>query len=173
MDWRKVNCQKIFLESFFKQFDLILLTETWTNEKDALELEGFTICNYPRKNKHVNAKRDSGGIGVFIRDSIRSGVVLGKNRHGVIAWMTLKSDCFGFKNDLHVTNICIVPQGSVHMREDVFALSYEDVAHIPSHAKNLTVWRLQCPYKYTVGLWYRKHGWQWWKSCQFAPWRRA
>ena len=122
---------------FLKQFDLILLTETWTNEKGAFELEGLTFCNYPMKNKHLNAKRDSGGLGVFIRDSIKNGVVLGKNRHDVIGWLTLKSDYFGFKNDLHVANIYIVPQGSVHMRDDVFALLYEDVAHIPSHANVL------------------------------------
>ena len=60
-----------------------------------------------------------------------------KSRHYVIAWLTLKSDYFGFKNDSHAANIYVVAQVSVHMIEDVFALLYENVAHIPSHANVL------------------------------------
>ena len=52
------------LGSFFKKFDLILLTETWTNKNSDVELQDYTFHNYPRKYKHANAKRDSGGIGL-------------------------------------------------------------------------------------------------------------
>ena len=117
------------LGSFFKKFDSILLTETWTNENSDVELEGYTFHNCPRKYKHANAKRDSGGIGIFVRNDIKNGVVIGKNHDDILAWLTLK--------DLYVVNIYMVPHSSVHMRDDVFSLLYEDLAQIPCNSNVL------------------------------------
>ena len=65
--------------NFFKKLDIILLTETWTSDNAEIELKGFTFYNYPRKYRHPNDKRDSGGIGIFVRNDIKHGVVIWSN----------------------------------------------------------------------------------------------
>ena len=119
------------LGNFFKKLDIILLTETWTSDNAEIELKGFTFYNYPRKYRHPNAKRDSGGIGIFVRDDIKHGVVIWRNTEDVVTWIQLKAEYFGLKRDLYVANIHMVPQGSVHVRDEIFSLLYGDLAQLP------------------------------------------
>ena len=70
-------------------------------------LKGFTFYNYPRKYRHPNAKRDSSGISIFVRDDIKHGVVIWRNTEDVVAWIELKAKYFGLKRDLYVANIYI------------------------------------------------------------------
>ena len=119
------------LGNFFKKLDIILLIETWTSDNAEIELKGFTFYNYPRKYRHPNAKRDSGGIGIFVRDDIKHGVVIWRNTEDVVIWIQLKAGYFGLKRDLYVANIHMVPQGSVHVRDEIFSLLYGDLAQLP------------------------------------------
>jgi hypothetical protein len=54
--------------------DIIILTESWTDENSKLDIVNFTCYNYFRKFRHKKAKRNCGGIVVYIRNSIKSGV---------------------------------------------------------------------------------------------------
>ena len=119
------------LGNFFTKLDIILLTETWTSDNAEIELKDFTFYNCPRKYRHPNAKRDSVGIGIFVRDHIKHGVVIWRNTEDVVAWIQLKAEYFGLKRDLYVANIYMVPQGSVHVRDDIFSLLYGDLAQLP------------------------------------------
>ena len=56
-----------------KGYDIILLSETWASDHDDFMLEGFEYHNYQMKCIHLNGARNSGGLGVFIRQSIREG----------------------------------------------------------------------------------------------------
>ena len=116
------------LGTFLQSFDLILLTETWACTDAVFELEGFTFYNYPRHYKHPNARRDSGGIGVFVHNDIKSGVVVGKNHDDVLTWVKLNATYFGLEKDLYVGKIFEVPQGSVHLRDNVFSVLYKEIA---------------------------------------------
>ena len=71
------------------------------------------------------------GIGIFVRDDIKHGVVIWRNTKDVVAWIQLKAEYFGLKRDLYVANIYMVPQGSVHVRDDIFSLLYGDLAQLP------------------------------------------
>ena len=43
-------------------------------------------------------------------------------------WIKLDATYFGLEKDLYVGNIYMVPQGSVHMRDDVFSVLYKEIA---------------------------------------------
>ena len=83
------------LGCLFKDFDIILLSETWCYRDDTYDLQGYTYINYARSEKHPDAKRMSGGLGLFIRNSILPGIKIGHNYKDVIAWITLKKEFFG------------------------------------------------------------------------------
>ena len=62
------------LGDFLARFDIILLCETWASQGDEFELEGYKFYNYPRLVRHHNAKRNSGGLGIFIKTYSRWGI---------------------------------------------------------------------------------------------------
>ena len=109
---------KDILGSLFKDYDIILLSETWASDQDDYTLEGFKYHNYPRNYKHHAAKRESGGLGVFIRNEIQHGVSMWTHTGDVIAWLILKKSFFGFESEIYLANIYIVPEGSTYIRYD-------------------------------------------------------
>ena len=54
--------------------DIIMLTETWLDSSKSVNLEGFTFKSFPRLQKHSKAFRNSGGIGIYIREHLSAGV---------------------------------------------------------------------------------------------------
>ena len=47
--------------NYFKEFQLIMLNETWSSGTDGFHLDGFTFHDFDRKYKHPDAIRYSGG----------------------------------------------------------------------------------------------------------------
>ena len=77
------------LGDFLTRFDIILLCETWASQGDEFELEGYKFYNYPRLVKHHNAKRNSGGLGIFIKRPLLDGVHYLKHTKDIIVWIKL------------------------------------------------------------------------------------
>ena len=65
------------LGSLYSKHHLSFVFETWA-EKDAViataSLKGFTYIDFARDGKHPNARRCSGGIGLFISKNISKGI---------------------------------------------------------------------------------------------------
>ena len=59
---------------FITRYALVLLQETWTSKKSKIDIDGFSnpIHSF-RKVQNRRAKRNSGGIIIYIKDSIRKG----------------------------------------------------------------------------------------------------
>ena len=62
----KLNLEE--LKNIFDVNDLVMLTETWTNEYSDLSFEGFKVFWLSRLEKNRKSKRSSGGIAIYIRD---------------------------------------------------------------------------------------------------------
>ena len=77
-----------------KTYDIILLSETWAEKSDLFEIKGYDFCNYPRNHRHHNARRESGGLGIFVRVSLKHGVEKLHNHSDIIAWIKLRKDFF-------------------------------------------------------------------------------
>ena len=121
------------LGKFLSDFHILLLTETWTCNMDNLSLPGYTYFNYPRLKMHPNARRCSGGIGIFVKDDIMNGISVWKNYGDIIVWIVLKSEYFGFKSDVYIGTVYLVPEGSPHENEDLISLMYDQVKYVPAN----------------------------------------
>ena len=125
------------LGNFLKGFDIILLSETWTSEHDEFSLEGFEFHNFPSSYWHVNARRNSGGLPVFIRCNVKHGLLFVKQHDGNVIWFKLRKQVFSLRNDIYLGNVYIVPEGSTHSNNDVFNVIMDDIAKFPLNAKIL------------------------------------
>ena len=61
-----------FVTSVFKS-DIVLLSETWSNEYSDINVNGYTRVSKIRKLKK-KAKRSSGGLEVYIKDNLVKGI---------------------------------------------------------------------------------------------------
>ena len=95
------------------KYDIIFLNETWSKGDCDFTLNGYTYLDYPRKSRSKNALRASGGIGIFIRNSVYSGVKFHKIFEDIIVWIRLKKEFFSFDKDVYIANVYFVPESSV------------------------------------------------------------
>ena len=115
---------------YFKQYDLIFMQECWVSSDDPFYMENYIFKSFPRVHKNINAKRNSGGLCVFIRKSISKGVQLGKHNNDIVSWLTLKQSFFGFRKDIKIANIYVVPEGSIYHDNDIFGMIENDIDEI-------------------------------------------
>ena len=115
-----------------KTYDIILLAETWSKGQDDFALNGFHYFDYSRKYSHPNCKRNSGGLGIFARVSIKNGLRPWCHIDDMNAWFILDKSVFGLENDLYLGCVYIVPENSTYLKHNECDLLLDDVAKIPS-----------------------------------------
>ena len=125
------------LGKLFKEYDIILLSETWANELGYFGLSGFNYLNYPRKYSHPNCKRNSGGLGIFIKTSLANGISAWCHTDDVVAWVILDKSVFGFKNNLYLCCVYIFPENSTYLKHNEYDILFNDMAKIPSDCEIL------------------------------------
>ena len=91
------------LHNIFKNSDIILLTETWTNEFSDLNFTGFQSYVLHRKLKKRNAKRESGGIAIFIREQYALSDTLVFQDEDDILWV--RGSCKMFCHWVRITSV--------------------------------------------------------------------
>ena len=77
-------------QNIFKNNDIILLTETWTNDLCDIAVNGFHYYVLNRTSKHRNAIRDSGGLIIYVSDKLAKEDTLLKTIDDSIIWLKLK-----------------------------------------------------------------------------------
>ena len=87
-----------------------MLCETWTSDQDSFMLEGFEFYNFPRLKKHCNAKRNSGGLGAFIRNSIKEDVSFVTGFEDVIVWFKLRKKVLTFQMIFTLVTLMLYPK---------------------------------------------------------------
>ena len=101
-----------------KMYDVLFISETWANEMNELDIEGFCkpICKF-RKRKRFG-KRDSGGLCVYFRHEIIGGVeeIKWDFEDGLV--FKLKGSFFGWENDSFFL-ICICMRSNQSTRENI------------------------------------------------------
>ena len=71
--------------------DIIILLETWTDERSDVDIEGYKSYNFYRKFKHRRARGNSGGNTILVENNIKDGVYIVENIFNIILWLTLKN----------------------------------------------------------------------------------
>lgn len=89
------------------------MSETWTAKKSKIDINGYAnpIHSY-RKIVNKKAKRNSGGLIVYIRDSIRKGIKLIKNEIDCLIWIKLDKHFFKIQEDVYLAISYIAPENS-------------------------------------------------------------
>ena len=123
--------QDSVLGDFFKRFDLILLSETWTSNQDNYEMDGYIFKNFPRKRIHSNAKRHSGGLCVLYKRSMTYVFELMPISDDSSVIIRMKScetfDC----RDVYIIHSYIPPEHSTHLCEDAYDELERRLASLP------------------------------------------
>lgn len=77
-------------------------------------VDDFNYHILHRKSKHKRAQRDSGGLIIYISDTLRPKAddILLKSVEDNILWLKLKGSVFGLQNDVFICLCYNVPLGS-------------------------------------------------------------
>ena len=98
------NAEKLRDDEFVKiieKFDIFSLIETWHTSKTKIRLRGFDSLDVMRTKK-CKRGRNSGGIVVYIRNSIRKGISEMKSKIPDSMWLKFNKNFFGFQKDLYL-----------------------------------------------------------------------
>ena len=119
--------------TFIDRFDIIGFVETWADENDIFELNGFGEPSKANREKHPNAWKNSGGIAVFIKQTLSQFFHITR-----LASLSDTRNLIWLKFDLNTVLrgapfICgftyLSPENSsVHAEEDLFQIIEEDIA---------------------------------------------
>ena len=55
-------------------YDIVCLTETWTCDTSDIDIVGYSHFALHRPKRKAGAKRNSGGIIVYIKDELSTGI---------------------------------------------------------------------------------------------------
>ena len=110
--------------------DIIFLYEFWTGSKSNIDLSGYLSHNFYRPFSNRYAKRPSGGVALYYRESLKDGIEIIRNHHNTIVW--LKLDCSFFHNDkdIYLCGIYLWCEGSPAyevLNVDFFELLENDI----------------------------------------------
>ena len=110
-----------------------MLSETWTERDDTFEMENFSYFNFSRPHRHANARKTSGGLGVFIRNVFKNAVEIYHCYRDVLVWVRFKKDMFNTTHDLYIGSVYIPPEDSTRLEEDPFIILQSEISSLPNN----------------------------------------
>ncbi len=115
----------------FDNYDVLLFTETWTQEESDIEVKGFKYVAIHRE-KRGRAKRASGGIVVYFRSELANFVSLERSTEDCVLWVKIDKDAFNSETDLLLCTCYVLPAGSrrQHISCNVFDQVFDDVIEL-------------------------------------------
>ena len=120
-----------FLE-LIKPYEVIFLQETFVNKGDEnFAVDGFTCKNVSQSNKHKAAKRNAGGISVYIKNELSNQIKVIKTTAEHFVWLKINKSLTGLPLDTYCCGAYIQPKDSpIYSRQpelDLFSLLSNDV----------------------------------------------
>lgn len=106
--------------------------ETWTSAKSDIDLTGYTSHNFYRKFQHRNAKRSSGGIVLYYKNSIKDGVSVIMNHFDTIIWVKLDKEFFKLDSDMYICGAYLWGENSPAynaVNVDLFDIIESDISY--------------------------------------------
>jgi len=104
-------------------------------------VDGFSHFILNRTNKHKNAKRDSGGLIIYVRNNLKQNVELLKYKNDRIIWLKINKSVFNSENDVFVCLLYNVPTGSareVYDDENIYDSLVQDIVEFNAIYENKT-----------------------------------
>ena len=115
-----VNKSAEDFQNLIYKYDIIVLSETWTNRLSNVDLSGFQDIHSFRKYQPCRTKRSSGGIVIFLRNEISKCVKVVLNQINCLIWLEIDKNYFNIEQDLYLGCVYIAPESSpVHHMYDI------------------------------------------------------
>lgn len=83
-----------------------------TDKNSNVSIEGYRCYNLYRKFKHKRARRNSGGMSIYVRECLNQGVSIVKNNFDTIVWLKFDCDFFNFDKDVYFCCLYLWPDES-------------------------------------------------------------
>lgn len=110
--------------------DILLFTETWSNESYHYNVSGFTHHILHRRLINKRAVRESGGLVIYIADKLNPQVSLLKMHRGCIIWLKIDKKLLNSEKHILLCLSYIIPAGSSReamSEENVYDYLFEDI----------------------------------------------
>jgi exonuclease III len=111
--------------------DIIFLYESWCGINSIIEIDGYKCFNFYRKFRSRRAKRFSGGIALYLKDSIANGASIVENHSDSIVWLKLDKQFFRMDEDVFLAGIYLWGEKSPaynFVNIDFFQVLQNDIA---------------------------------------------
>ena len=127
----KIKCETADIRNLIAKHHIFIIEESWLEKKDACPvMPSYTSFRSERK-KHPRAKRNSGGIVMYISHSIAKGVTKmtsRANKCGDAIWIKLDKTYFGLSSDVYLCGGYIVPNAD----DDAFEVLRREIESFSS-----------------------------------------
>ena len=105
---RSNKLQSSELKRVFDTNDIICITESWGDESQNFDYDGFEHFELHRTENKVTCTRNSGGIVVYFRDYLVDYGIFVMKRNDTHIWFKLNSNHFNFDKDFYLC-VCYIP----------------------------------------------------------------
>ena len=108
-----VKCTDPHFLSYVSNFDILSFVETWSSDHDvAANLPGFQLVDSRNRQKHKKARRNSGGIKVFVKNAIFKGVekLSTHSPNPDIIWVKFDQKFFNMDKDIYMAIVYVSPE---------------------------------------------------------------
>ena len=144
----KLQCDEI--KTLFLNNDIVMFNETWTSESSNLDVENFEHFAFHRTQRKLNAKRDSGGIIIYVKSELYNNNMLVKTDSDDIIWLKFALGVISDK-PLYLCLCYVLPSGTSRqplVETSVFDRITDDLATFQSYHDS------QCSHRriYTVNI---------------------
>ena len=115
-------------------FHLFCVTETKVDKYDIISIPNYTFLSKPRTQKYL---RKSGGIGVFVKQTILNYVDVIDSECEYVMWVKLKKSLFNIDNDIIIGIMYIPPEQSKFYNDDEMQNFNNEIINMCSEYTNL------------------------------------
>lgn len=125
--------------TIFNSNDIVLLTETWTNEYSNTEVDNFDAFILNRKENKKGSKRNSGGIILYIRNKYVSKHTLVYTSQDDLIWIKIDKELLSLNCDLYIGLCYVIPDDSSRqsmVKTNIFDRLLDSVVFIENVSQN-------------------------------------
>ena len=107
---------------------MLYCSEIWGSQD--LSLPGFDLIHRTSRKRNKKARRNSGGISVYVKHSLKKGVKKLETKHTDITWIKLDHLHLKLKKDIYLASVYISPEhtsGNVPDMDSVYSQLLQDI----------------------------------------------
>ena len=127
------------LQHIFNSSDVVLFTESWTDENSELFVNNFEYFVLNRKLIKQGSRRNSGGIVLYLRNNFVSNDTLVFTSEDDFLWIKISKSVLFSEKDLYVCLCYVTPDDSSRqsmVESNIFDRLLDSVAHIENISSN-------------------------------------